>query len=104
MTDHIDQEPADGDESTTPPTAEAAIAKQAIAAHADRIKHQELQQAYNRLGDNGTISKTERQIIEAMATAIVDDIIATPITALDETPDYDDKTVETALELFDPTE
>jgi len=39
-----------------------------------------------------------------MATAIVDDIIAAPITVLDETSAYDDETVETALELFDPTE
>lgn len=103
MIEHDTRSSIETDDETTH-AAEAAVATQSIAVHADRIKDRELQQAYSRLGGESTISATERQVIDSMATAIVDDIIAAPITVLDETSAYDDETVETALELFDPTE
>lgn len=82
----------------------AAAAKQAIQRHATRIKEKELDEAYNRLAHDSELSATEREVLDAMATAIVAEIVAAPVSVLDNTAAYDAETVETALDLFDPTE
>lgn len=83
---------------------DASAAQQAIRRQAERIKARELQQAYNRLEADASVSTTEKAILASMATAIVDEIVASPVAVLDRADTYDDDTVETALELFDPTD
>ncbi|MFC7041882.1 hypothetical protein [Halonotius sp. GCM10025705] len=82
----------------------ASVAQAAIHIQAERIKTAELQQAYNRLDVDSSLSTTEKEILETMATAIVDEIVAAPVSVLDRADAYDDDTVETALELFNPTD
>lgn len=93
-----------GDKLTTNSMATDATAAQlAIQLHAERIKTRELRQAHERLAPDGSLSDTEKNILDSMATAIMEEIIAAPVTALEQADSYDDDTVETALELFDPT-
>ena len=94
----------DTEEAETPTDTDASAAQQAIRRQAERIKARELQQAYNRLEADRSVSTTEQAILDAMATAIVDEIVAAPVAVLDRADAYDDDTVETALELFDPNE
>ncbi|WP_185911723.1 hypothetical protein [Halonotius roseus] len=83
---------------------DASAAQQAIRRQAERIKARELRQAYNRLEADSSVSTPEKAILDAMATAIVDEVVAAPVSVLDRADAYDDDTVETALELFDPTD
>lgn len=94
----------EGEEWETPPASDAATAQQAIRRHAARIKARELQQASDRLGADRSLSETEQAALDAMATAIVEEIVAAPVSVLDDAETYDDDTVETALELFAPTD
>lgn len=104
MTDSKNQRlTRDTDHSTTT-EIDATTATQAIATQATKIKQEELQYAYNRLASDTSVSPSEKAVLDAMATAIVEDIIAAPIGVLENTAAYDDKAVETAVELFDPAE
>ena len=100
-TTHMSDE-NDGERMST--DTDASATQQAIRRQAERIKARELQQAYNRLEADRSVSATEQAILDAMATAIVDEIVAAPVAVLDRADAYDDDTVETALELFDPNE
>lgn len=104
MADSENQRPTRDAGHRTATEMGAATAKQAITTQATRIKQEELEYAYSRLADDSSVSPTEKAVLDAMATAIVEDIIAAPVDVLEHTAAYDDKAVETALELFDPTE
>lgn len=76
--------------------------RNAIRARGEEIKRQELEQAFNQLESQGTLTDRRRQIIRHLATAIVDGVLQPPESALSDTPDHDPETVRTAVELFDP--
>lgn len=76
--------------------------KQSIRSHGERIKQQELQQAETRLEAHGTLPSDQRQIVDEMATAILDEILSSPESVL-EADDHDPETVRTAVDLFDLT-
>lgn len=92
------------DEAEVSIDTDASVAQVAIQIQAERSKTVELQQAYNRLEVDSSLSTTEKEILETMATAIVDEIVSAPVSVLDRADAYDDDTVETALELFDPAD
>ncbi len=70
---------------------------------AEGIKRQELERAFSKLEANGDLSDAQREIIESMADALVNKLLATPTDSLREAAEHDDwTTIHTALELFDP--
>jgi len=100
-TEIAEQEPDDTTAATATAT-DAAAAQQAIQRYAERIKARELREAHQRLAADGSLSATEEAVLDTMATAITEEIVAAPVAALDQAEAYDDDTVETALDLFDP--
>lgn len=82
-----------------------ARADEAIAAmyeSAERIKEQEVETALSRLGRQG-VSDAQREIVEAMADSLVNQLLAPPTKSLREAAAEDDwSTIHTALQLFDP--
>lgn len=75
--------------------------RQAIRTHADDLKRQELQTAFDRLEARRTLTPEQRQIIIQMATAIVDGVLAAPEETLEDATECDREIVRTAVELFD---
>ncbi|ELY45212.1 glutamyl-tRNA reductase [Natronorubrum sulfidifaciens] len=82
-----------------------ARADEVIAAmyeSADRIKERELQTALSRL-EGEEFTDEQRQVVEAMADALVNQLLAPPTRSLREAAAEDDwSTINTALQLFDP--
>ncbi|AGB16784.1 glutamyl-tRNA reductase [Halovivax ruber XH-70] len=85
-----------------------ARADEAIAAmyeSATRIKDREVQTALHRLEDRGSVSDEEREIVESMADAVVNQLLSAPTESLrDAAVDDDWETIDTALRLFNPAE
>ncbi|SEW14164.1 glutamyl-tRNA reductase [Natrinema salifodinae] len=81
-----------------------ARADEAIAAmyeSAERIKEREVETALSQLG--GEAAEEHREIVEAMADSLVNQLLAPPTKSLREAAAEDDwSTVHTALQLFDP--
>jgi glutamyl-tRNA reductase len=82
-----------------------ARADEAIAAmyeSAERIKEREVETALSHLeGDEG--SDEHREVVEAMADSLVNQLLAPPTKSLREAAAEDDwSTIHTALQLFDP--
>lgn len=81
-----------------------ARADEAIAAmyeSAERIKQREVETALSNLGEN--VSEEQREVIEAMADALVNQLLAPPTKSLREAAAEDDwSTIHTALQLFNP--
>ncbi|MFD1563451.1 glutamyl-tRNA reductase [Haloarchaeobius amylolyticus] len=82
-----------------------ARADEAIAAmyeSAERIKEREVETALSRL-DGDEVSTEQREIVEAMADSLVNQLLAPPTKSLREAAAEDDwSTIHTALQLFDP--
>lgn len=78
--------------------------RQAIRDRAEHRKRRELQKAANQLEAHGGLTAEQRQIITQMATAILDGILAAPESTLKDASAYDEDTVRTAIELFDPNQ
>ncbi|WP_408960106.1 glutamyl-tRNA reductase [Natrinema sp. 74] len=82
-----------------------ARADEAIAAmyeSAERIKEREVETAVSRLGGDD-ISDEQREVIEAMADSLINQLLAPPTKSLREAAAEDDwSTIHTALQLFDP--
>ncbi|MFW6436142.1 MAG: glutamyl-tRNA reductase [Halococcoides sp.] len=79
--------------------ADAAIS--AMYEAGERIKATQIEQASQRIDAGGD----ERRVLEDMADAIVNRLLATPTEALrDAAEDGDLETLETALDVFDPEE
>ncbi|MFP8957604.1 glutamyl-tRNA reductase [Natrialbaceae archaeon A-CW3] len=84
-----------------------AQADEVIAAmyeSAERMKQRELETAFVRLeGSEEAFTDEQRQIVEAMADALVGQLLAPPTKSLREAAADDDwATINTALQLFDP--
>ncbi|QLK27458.1 glutamyl-tRNA reductase [Natrinema zhouii] len=81
-----------------------ARADEAIAAmyeSAERIKEREVETALSRLEDE--VSDEQREVVEAMADSLVNQLLAPPTKSLREAAAEDDwSTIHTALQLFDP--
>ncbi|WP_254765151.1 glutamyl-tRNA reductase [Natrinema marinum] len=82
-----------------------ARADEAIAAmyeSAERIKEREVETALSRL-DGDDVSDEQREVVEAMADSLVNQLLAPPTKSLREAAAEDDwSTIHTALQLFDP--
>ncbi|THE64570.1 glutamyl-tRNA reductase [Salinadaptatus halalkaliphilus] len=82
-----------------------ARADEAIAAmyeSAERMKARELEQALSRLEAEG-ITDEQREVVESMADALVNQLLAPPTKSLREAAAEDDwSTINTALQLFNP--
>ncbi|TMT87975.1 glutamyl-tRNA reductase [Haloterrigena sp. H1] len=82
-----------------------ARADEAIAAmyeSAERIKEREVETALSRLGGD-EVSAEQREIVEAMADSLVNQLLAPPTKSLREAAAEDDwSTIHTALQLFNP--
>jgi glutamyl-tRNA reductase len=76
--------------------------RRAIQERSEEIKRQELEQAFNQLEANGTLTERQRQVITCMATAIVEGVLQAPDAALADATHHDRGTVQTAIDLFDP--
>ena len=74
----------------------------AIHCRGEELKQRELERAFSRLTARCDLTQQQQEIIEHMASAIVDGILATPDSALEHTSAYDARTVRAAIELFDP--
>ncbi|MGQ3411248.1 glutamyl-tRNA reductase [Natrinema sp. LN54] len=81
-----------------------ARADEAIAAmyeSAERIKEREVETALSNLGEETT--EEQREVVEAMADALVNQLLAPPTKSLREAAAEDDwSTIHTALQLFNP--
>ncbi|WP_137289202.1 glutamyl-tRNA reductase [Natronorubrum halophilum] len=82
-----------------------ARADEVIAAmyeSANRMKERELETALSQL-DGEQFSADQREVVEAMADALVNQLLAPPTKSLREAAAEDDwSTINTALQLFDP--
>lgn len=75
----------------------------AMYESADRIKAREVQTAISRLEERTDLPDEQRDIVETMADAIVNQLLAAPTKSLREAAVDDDwETIDTALRLFDP--
>ncbi|MFC3958096.1 glutamyl-tRNA reductase [Halovivax cerinus] len=83
-------------------------ADQAIAAmyeSAARIKEREVKTALSRLDDRDEVTEDQREIVESMADALVNQLLAAPTKSLRDAAVADDwETIDTALRLFDPAD
>ncbi|WP_049901783.1 glutamyl-tRNA reductase [Natrinema sp. J7-1] len=81
-----------------------ARADEAIAAmyeSAERIKDREVETALSRL--EGEVTEGQREVVESMADALVNQLLAPPTKSLREAAAEDDwSTIHTALQLFNP--
>ena len=75
----------------------------AMYQSAERLKTRELETAYARLEETGSFTEDQREIVDAMADALVGQLLAAPTKSLrDAAADDDWETITTALALFDP--
>ncbi|SMO63336.1 glutamyl-tRNA reductase [Halorubrum cibi] len=75
----------------------------AMYAGADRVKARELDRALTKLEAQGGLTDDQRETVEAMADALVGQLLAAPTRSLRDAAGEDDwETIRTALELFDP--
>jgi len=71
----------------------------AMYESAERVKAQELETAFER----GDFDEADREVVEAMADAVVNQLLAAPTESLRDAAEQDDwSTINTALQLFDP--
>lgn len=70
---------------------------------AERIKREELDTAFSKLEHHGGLTDDQKDDIEALADALVSELLAPPTEALREAATNDDwRTIVTAIHLFDP--
>lgn len=70
---------------------------------AERIKQQELETTFSKLDHHGGLTDKQREDVEALADALVSELLAPPTTGLRDAAARDDwRTIATAIELFDP--
>jgi len=71
---------------------------------AERMKSRELDRALTKLEAQGDLNESQRETVEAMADSLVSQLLAPPTQSLREAAGKDDwTTIQTAMELFDPT-
>ncbi|WP_280535588.1 glutamyl-tRNA reductase [Halopenitus sp. POP-27] len=70
---------------------------------ADRVKARELEEALTKLDAQGGLTAEQRETVEALADALVGQLLAAPTKSLREAAGEDDlTTIQTAMQLFDP--
>ncbi|QHS17528.1 glutamyl-tRNA reductase [Halopenitus persicus] len=70
---------------------------------ADRVKARELEEAFAKLDAQGGLNEDQRETVEALADALVGQLLAAPTKSLREAAGEDDlTTIQTAMRLFDP--
>ena len=70
---------------------------------ADRVKARELEEAFAKLDAQGGLNEDQRETVEALADALVGQLLAAPTKSLREAAGEDDlTTIQTAMQLFDP--
>lgn len=71
---------------------------------AERMKGRELDRALTKLEAQGDLTEDQRDTVEALADSLVSQLLAPPTNSLREAAGEDDwNTIQTAMELFDPT-
>jgi len=71
----------------------------AMYESAERVKARELETAF----EKGDFDESEREVVEAMVDAVVNQLLAAPTESLRDAAEEDDwSTINTALQLFDP--
>jgi glutamyl-tRNA reductase len=78
----------------------AAVAS-SIRSRGDAIRDDELERALRRFESAGECSPEQRAILESMASAIVEGVLATPRAVLEAAPP-ENPALQTTIELFDP--
>ncbi|WP_423746917.1 hypothetical protein V5735_22575 (plasmid) [Haladaptatus sp. SPP-AMP-3] len=81
--------------------ADPEAVRRAIHRRGAELERREVARAVERLGGEDGLTAEQRAVIERMATAIVNGIVATPDSVLQDAS-TDDDAVRTAIELFDP--
>jgi glutamyl-tRNA reductase len=87
-------------ETSAPGERDPETVRQAIRRRSELLKRREVDQAVNKLRIRGEFTESKREIIEEMADAIVDGVLAAPESVLEQASS-DEDAVETAIELFD---
>lgn len=80
------------------PNAEAA--RRLIRARGAAVRRRELRTALSRLETHGGLASEQRRVVEEMAAAVVDGVLAAPESTL-ASGETDPDAVRTALELFE---
>ena len=81
--------------------ADAAVS--AMYEAAERTKHRELEEALTKLESQGDLTDEQRETVQALADALVGQLLAAPTKSLREAAAEDDwNTIYTAMQLFDP--
>lgn len=78
------------------------VVRRTIQAYAEDVKQRELETAFRRLEARSDLTARRRQVITELATAIVDGILVSPESALEDFSEHHPETVRIAIELFDP--
>jgi glutamyl-tRNA reductase len=75
----------------------------AMYESAERVKARELDTAFSKLEAQGGLTDEQRETVEALADALVGQLLAAPTKSLREAAARDDwTTIQTAMQLFDP--
>jgi glutamyl-tRNA reductase len=75
----------------------------AMYESAERVKDRELSEALSKLDAHGDLTDDQREVVAAMADALVSQLLAPPTKSLRDAAAEDDwTTINTALRLFDP--
>ncbi|KTG09387.1 glutamyl-tRNA reductase [Haloprofundus marisrubri] len=75
----------------------------AMYESAEAVKHREVQTALSKLDAQGEMTDEQRETVEALADALVGQLLAAPTKSLrDAAADDDWTTIQTAMQLFDP--
>ena len=94
-------ETTDDESATDEEEVSADAAVERIRERATEVRDSELETAIAKLESHGDLSEHDREAVEALADSLVDQLLAVPESTLREAADAeDDRTVETALELF----
>jgi glutamyl-tRNA reductase len=76
----------------------------AMYESADAAKRREVRRALHRLESHGELTATQRETVEDLADALVNQLLAAPTRSLRDAAAEDDwETIDTALRLFDPS-
>lgn len=75
----------------------------AMYESSERVKNREVEQAISQLEAQGDLTEAQRETVESMADALVNQLLAAPTKSLRDAAGEDDwTTIQTALQLFDP--
>lgn len=76
--------------------------RDAILARGEDVKQRQLRCAFDRLEARGTLTDDQRGTVTRLAEAVVDGVLDTPVSVLDDASRHDREAVQGVVDLFGP--